>query len=79
MGEFPQGSYSYLCTNVFRKSCIVPFYAEVKVCGLNFLVDAYRELDWKSPYVNAVSGQAGSLYFYCKVGELQWSAIWQRC
>lgn len=40
-GEFPQGSYSYICTNVFRKSCTAPFYIAVKVCGLTLLEDAY--------------------------------------
>lgn len=74
MGEFPQGSYSYFTEMFLQSPAQSPpifFFNTVKVCGLNLLQDAYIEQVGSSPHVNGVGGQTDSLYFYCKVKEVQ--------
>lgn len=70
MGKFPKAAIHTL-QKCFCKVLHSPFFLAVKVCGLNLLQDAYIEQVGSSPHVNAVGGQTGSLYFYCKVKEVQ--------
>lgn len=71
MGEFPQGSYSYFTEMFLQSPAQSLFYIAVKICGLYLLEDAYIQQDGSSPHVSAVSGLTGSLYFSCKVKEVQ--------